>query len=263
MAQSATRLLLERADARIEVVNRGRADQGARSILDLAGCLEERPADRSNLFYAPDEGVTTTVVQEGGEPTRITAPLTIVVRPPRHADEDGADGNGAPDEAETIEALDATATFGRPPCLETVETAASPRVTLEQGRTTATGSRFFLDRDSDVGELDGPVSLERAAEGDGDPVGAEAERLRFDVGAGRSTLTGAVRVRSGERVSEADELELNEEEGVAILRGDPAVSRLGEDEVRGRRLAYDLETNDVVVEDGVSGRFVLPDEVAD
>jgi lipopolysaccharide export system protein LptA len=275
-AQTATRLLLERSDAAIEIVNEGRADEGARSILDLAGCVPGEDL-RSNLFYAPTGGVTARIDNQDGEPTVVEAPLVIVLRP--EADDEDADGaaagpadvaaddaeadaadDAAPRDDETLEALDATATFGRPPCLEEVTPAAEPRVGLRQGRSTATGTRFFLDRGADVADLDGPVTLVRTPEGDGPTVEATAEALRFDLDAGRSTLTGTVRVTAGERTSEADALELDEEAGVAILTGDPAVSRSGEDEVSGSRLLYDLETNDVVVEGAVSARFEIEGE---
>lgn len=267
-AQSATRLVLERSDATIEIVNAGRGDQGARSILDLAGCVEGE-AVRTNLFYAPVEGVTTRIddLNEEGqarESTIVEAPLVIVVRPERGdggdiaSDENASDDVASePSDDETLEALDATATFGRPPCLERVEPADPPTVLLRQGRTSVVGARFFLDRGSDVATMDGPVALTREPQSDGPPVEAEAESLRFDLASGGSTLTGGVRVTAGERVSEADELELDEEAGIAILRGDPAVSRVDQDEVRGRILIYDLETNDVVVEGGVAASFEI------
>lgn len=261
LAQTATRLLLERSDATILIVNAGRADEGARSILALGGCLDD-PSLESNLFYAPGGGVSARIQQDDGEPATVEAPLIIVVRPdgPPPDEERSADGGvdgGAPADQETIEALDATATFGRPPCLDTVETADPPRITLTQGRTTAVGGRFFLDRGADVGTMDGPVTLRREASGDGQPVDADADALAFDLAAGRSILTGNVEVRSGDRVSSADRLELDEEAGVAILSGTPAVSREGSDEVRGARLIYDLETNDVVAEGGVEATFEI------
>lgn len=258
LAQSATRLVLERSDATIEIVNAGRADQGARSILDLAGCVEGDDAS-TNLFYAPVEGVTTRIDDRGqegeaGEATIVEAPLVIVVRPARGS---SGEAGSEPRDDETLEALDATATFGRPPCLEELEPASPPTVLLRQGRTSVVGARFFLDRGSDVASMDGPVALTREPQGDGPPVEAEAESLRFDLESGGSTLTGNVRVTAGDRVSEADELELDEDAGIAILRGDPAVSRVGQDEVRGLVLIYDLETNDVVVEGGVSASFEI------
>jgi lipopolysaccharide export system protein LptA len=275
-AQTSTRLLLERAASTIEIVNEGRSDQGARSILDLAGCVPGEDV-RSNFFYAPEGGVTARIVgeNESAEPTVVEAPLVIVRRPEAADDgasDEGPSGEGAssegdadvetPADEESLEALDAEVRFGRPPCLEEVTTPAEPRVALRQGRSTATGSRFFLDRGTDAADLEGPVTLVRTPQGDGPTVEAEASSLRFDLDAGRSTLTGDVRVTAGDRTSEASALELDEEAGVAILTGDPAVSRLGEDEVRGSRLLYDLETNDVVVEGAVEATFEVEDAEA-
>ncbi len=273
LTQSATRLVLERSDATIEIVNAGRADQGARSILDLAGCVEGETSS-TNLFYSPVEGVTTRIDDRGqegteGEATTVEAPLVIVLRPERGSSGDVASDAmtsdqiaSAPRDDETLEALDATATFGRPPCLDELEPADPPTVLLRQGRTSVVGARFFLDRGSDVATMDGPVSLTREPQGDGPPVEAEAESLRFDLESGGSTLTGDVRVTAGDRISEADEVELDEDAGIAILRGDPAVSRVGQDEVRGLILIYDLETNDVVVEGGVSASFEIGGDTA-
>lgn len=257
-APSATRLLLERSDATIEIVNAGRADQGARSILSLGGCLDDATLE-SNLFYAPGGGVSARIEQDDGEPADVIAPLIVVVRPTdRGGDGDADDGDAGADE--TLEALDVTATFGRPPCLESTERADPPRVSLVQGRTSAVGARFFLDRETDVATMDGPVTLIRTPEGDGDPVDADASALEYDLSTGRASLTGDVEVRSGGRESTADRLELDEEAGVATLYGSPAVSREGEDVVRGDRLIYDLETNDVVVEGGVEATFELEGE---
>jgi len=64
-------------------------------------------------------------------------------------------------------------------------------------------------------------------------------------------------VTSGERVSEADRLELDEAAGVALLTGSPAVSRRGGDEVRGNALRYDLETDEVVATGAVSATFEI------
>lgn len=259
-APSATRLLLERSDATIEIVNAGRADEGARSILSLAGCLDDASLE-SNLFYAPGGGVSARIEQQDGEPADVAAPLIVVVRPGAAEDEAGGEADGGEaDDDETLEALDVTATFGRPPCLASTEPADPARVTLEQGRTTATGARFFLDRQTDVATMDGPVTLRRTPQGEGDPVDADATALEYNLSTGRASLTGDVEVRSGGRVSSADRLELDEEAGVATLYGSPAVSREGEDVVRGERLIYDLETNDVVVEGGVEATFELEGE---
>ena len=50
---------------------------------------------------------------------------------------------------------------------------------------------------------------------------------------------------------------LDEEAGFAVLRGSPARSRDEEGEVTGSVIEYDLDTNDVVVTEGVEGTFTL------
>ena len=246
--QSDTRLTLERSESTIEIVNAGRASDGARSILDLGGCVPEDPEALTSLFYAPASAVTATIRQEDGSEAVVRAPLVRLVRP--------ADGN----EEEVLEALDATVTFGRPPCLNEVSEAEAPEVVLTQGRTRALGSVFRLDAASDVATLSGPIDLLRRPEGDGLPVNATSDALEHDLASGRSTLTGDVQAVQGERVSQADRLELNEAASEAILTGDPAVSTVGADEVRGAVLRYDLDRNDLVAEGGVTGVFDVATE---
>lgn len=242
-------MTLQRSDATLTIVNEGRAADGARSVLNLAGCVPDEPLVTS-LFYAPEAGVTTRIQSsESDSVSLVRAPLVIVTRP-----EEGGD------EQETLEARDATTEFGRPPCLENTEAADPPEVSLEQGRTTVTGARFFLDREDDVASMDGPVTLNRAGEDDAPPLEADADGMDFDLDTDRTTLTGNVEVRSEDRVSRSDTLELDEPAGVAVLRGDPATSTQDGDEVQGSTLIYDLETNDVVVEGGVSGSFQLEEE---
>lgn len=244
-AQTASSITIQRDDSTIVLTNYGTGEQGARSILRNSFCEEGVEA---TYFYGPPDQVELII----DEDTRLVSSLAIV----RQAG--GRDGNGEQDREgqETIELLDATATFsGRPTCLEEYEAADPANVLLEQGRTTVVGSRFFLDRDTDVALMDGPVELVRAAEGDSDELTATSESLSYHLETNRSTLTGGVRVESGDRVSRAETLELDEEAGLATLTGSPAVSRQGEDEIQGETLLYYLDSNDVVVTGGVSGQL--------
>lgn len=247
-AQSDTRLTLERSESTIEIVNLGRASEGARSILDVRGCQPDAPEALTSLFYAPTSAVTATLRQNDGSETVVSAPLVRLVRPP-----DGED-------QEVLEAIDAEVTFGRPPCLDEVVEPAVPEVVLTQGRTRALGSTFRLDAASDVATLLGPIDLLRQPDADGLPVNATSDALEHDLETGRSTLTGDVTALQGDRVSRADRLELNEAAGEAELTGEPAVSTVGEDEVRGRVLRYDLNRNDLVAEGGVTGVFEVRSE---
>ena len=256
-AQTATRLELDRNDARIEIVNAGLAAEGARSILDLSGCQAD-PSISTFYFVAPNARVTMTIDPADASRTVVESRFVTVLRPEADTSAEGDDGDD-----ETIVAQDATATFGRPPCAERITEADPPVVRLVQGRTEAVGRSFRLDGGEDVATLDGPIRLTRSAERDAAEVRATADLLRFDVDAGRSTLVGNVVVESDDRVSRAETLELDEDAGIAVLIGSPAVSRRGADEVSGDRLIYDLETNDVVIEGGVAGTIEIGSDAGD
>lgn len=273
LAQGLPTVTVERSDRSIVVEQRTTGAEGARTVLANRNCEE---GVLTNLFFGPVPGYVVTRF----DATELTSQLAIV-RVPRPAT-DGGDAVAAPDEAaavspeetadvapdtaaddvanepaadETIELLGGTATFDRPGCLEAVDPRGARAVELLQGRTTVRGARFFLDRGTDVATMDGPVALTRRAEGGGPALEATADALEFDVSDERATLTGAVTITSGDRVSTAGRLELDEVAGVAILTGSPAVSRRGPDEVRGDVLRYDLETDDVVVVGNVSASF--------
>jgi lipopolysaccharide export system protein LptA len=89
--------------------------------------------------------------------------------------------------------------------------------------------------------------------GDSEGLAATAAALEYDLDTERSTLTGGVRVVAGDRVSEAETLELDEEAGLATLTGNPARSQKGEDRIEGDTLLYYLDSNDVVVIGAVKG----------
>lgn len=145
-------------------------------------------------------------------------------------------------------------------CPEAITPSELPEVTLSQGRTTITGTRFRYDNATGIGTMAGPVNLSRLAEGDSPALTARADRLEFDVDADTTVLRGNVRVESEDRFSEAETLELDEAAGVAVLRGEPARSRQGGDTVEGRVIIYDINTNDVVVREGARATFRLDRE---
>ncbi|MDF1523856.1 MAG: LptA/OstA family protein [Trueperaceae bacterium] len=244
LAQGLPTVTVERSDRTIVVEQRTTGVEGARTVLANRNC---EPGVLTNLFFGPVPGFVTTRFDE----TELVSQLAIVRVPQPAADDDPA----ATDDQETIELLGGTATFDRPGCLEALAPEGARPVELRQGRTTITGARFFLDRGTDLATMDGPVTLERRAQGDGPTLEATADALTFDVADERATLTGSVVITSGERVSQADRLELDDAAGVAVLTGAPAVSRRGNDEVRGSTLRYDLETDDVVVIGSVSASF--------
>ena len=142
-------------------------------------------------------------------------------------------------------------------CPKNLKRGGDPKVTIEEGRTTVEGGPLVYENDSGVGEMTGPVDLSRSAEGDSPALTASSARFSFNVDDDIQTLQGNVKVESDGRVSEADILELDEEAGFAVLRGNPARSRNDEGEVMGEVIEYDLDSNDVVVTQEVKGTFTL------
>lgn len=274
-AQTATTFTLKRDDTELVITNRALASEGARSIGNNRNCEE---GVRLTVVYGPAPGRVETQVED----SLLTSHLAII-RTPEGAEE----GEGQ----ETLELRDATVTFDRPGCPQEIVDAEAPQVNLVQGRTTVTGTRFFLEREEDVGVLDGPVRLVRAAQGadsrgstasgaadaadgsdaadasdgagasdgvapaSGADLVAEADAMRFAIGEQRATLSGNVRVTSDERVTSGDTLELDEEAGTAVLTGAPARSTKGNDVIEGNRLLYYLDTDDVVVLGNVQGEL--------
>ena len=236
---TATTVTVERGERLITVVQRALAVDGARSILNNPNC---EAGVRTNLFFGPPPGFVETTI----DASRLTSAIALVRVP---------DG----DDDETIELLPGRAVIDRPGCLEAVEASddVDALVTLEQGRTTVTGARFFLEQDTDVARMDGPVALARSSEDGTVTLEASAGTLLLDVKTEVATLEGDVVVTSDDRVSRADRLELDEVAGVALLTGDPAVSTRGDEKVRGRTLRYDLETDDVVAIGAVGATFEI------
>lgn len=234
-AGTATTVTVERGERVITVVQRALAADGARSILNNPNCED---GVRTNLFYGPPPGVVETTI----DTARLTSAIAIVRVP-----------NG--DEDETIELLPGRASIDRPGCLEAVEAVDDGEVVLEQGRTTVVGVRFWLEQDTDLAIMDGPVTLSRSSDDGAVTLEASARTLLLDVSTEVATLEGEVVVTSDDRVSRAERLELDEVAGIALLTGDPAVSVRGADEVSGRTLRYDLETDEVVAIGGVGARF--------
>lgn len=240
-AQTPTILEIDREDATLVITNRGRSTEGARTLLNRRNCED---GVLMSIFYGPPDQVEMVIDGE----TRLRSSLVIIREP-----EDGSSDDSGGDQ-QTVEMIDGEAAFSdRPACLDTFTEAEQPLVRLEQGRTEISASRFFLDREADVADLDGPIALDRAPEGEASPLHATSESMSFNLRTERSTLTGEVRVESGDRVSEADALELDEEAGLATMTGSPARSIQGEDRIAGDTLLYYLDSNDVIVTGGVTG----------
>jgi len=243
LAQGLPTVTVTRAERTIVVAQRATGAEGARTVLANRNC---EPGFLTNVFFGPVAGYVETRFDE----TLLLSQIAVVRVPAGGSEDD-----------ETVELLGGLAVFDRPGCLVEVDDAEARTVELRQGRTTIEGTRFFLDRGTDVATFEGPIALTRAP-ADGDrrpPLAASAESMTFDVDRERATLIGDVVVVSGERTSTAEELDLDETAGVAILTGSPAVSRRGADEVRGRTLRYDLETDEVVATGSVFATFEFDD----
>ncbi len=242
LAQTVTTFTLQREDTELVVSNRALAADGARSIGNNVNCEDDV---RMTIVYGPAPGHVETRVEDA----TLTSSLALI-RSPRDNEEDF-------EEQESLELLDAAVTFNRPGCPEEVTPTDAPRVTLSQGRTNVDGTRFFLDRGENVGQMDGPIRLTRAGEDGATALEASADSMEFEVGQQRATLSGGVIVTSDERTTTGDSLELDEEAGTAILRGEPARSTKGNDALEGRVLLYYLDSDDVVVIGNVSGSIEL------
>lgn len=238
-AQTSTTFTILRDDAELVVTNLALAAAGARTIGNNANCAD---GQRTTIVYGPQPGHVETRVED----TLLTSQLAVITTPA---------GAQASSGEETLELSADTVTFSRPGCIEERTPAPEPGVTLAQGRTTVVGTRFFLDRGTDLGEMTGPISLERAAAEGEQPLRATAASMQFAVGKQRATLVGNVQVVADDRTTTGDRLELDEDSGTAVLTGNPARSVQGNDVLTGKRLLYYLDSNDVVVIGNVSGEL--------
>lgn len=212
--------------------------EGGLFVNNGQGCGEE--GTYFSTVYAPAPKVVEVTVND----TLITANIVLREQPSGNQDEATLNMVGGKLEFDFD-------TF----CPADIQPNDTPSVTIYQDRTTIDGSRFLYDNSTGLGTLEGPVTLERIAKEDSPALTATSESLEFNVDEDVTTLIGNVQVVSEDRVSEAESLVYNEEAGIAILYGDPARSRMGEDVVEGSIIKYDLDSNDVVVTENVSATF--------
>ena len=234
---------LQRDDRTITVQQTARDGEGGISITRGGDCREEQDI---SFYYAPDPKRLDTRVNN----TRIRSNVVLRSQPK----EGGAE---AQDRAVldffggSLELNDETG------CPRNVKRKARQQVVITEGRTTVNGSSLVYQNATGVGDMAGPVELSRRASGDSPALSASSSRLSFNVDDDIQTLRGNVQVESEGRTSEADVLELDEEAGFAVLRGNPARSRDEDGEVAGQIIEYDLDSNDVVVRQGVEATFEI------
>jgi lipopolysaccharide export system protein LptA len=142
-------------------------------------------------------------------------------------------------------------------CLPVVKPDPKPgTVFVEQGKTKLTGSRLDYSQETGIAIIAGPIIFERPQKND--KLTGTSEKITVDVDGEKTFLEGNVVLKSKCRNSSATKVEYNDKRNLAILFGKPAVSiqtdasgkQIGE--VRGERIEYNLETNDVVVTFGTA-----------
>jgi lipopolysaccharide export system protein LptA len=234
---------LRRDDRTITVQQTARDDEGGISITRGGDCRRDQDI---SFYYAPNPKRIDTRVNN----TRIRSNVVLRSQPK----EGGAE---AQDRAVldffggSLELNDETG------CPRNVRRNAQQRVVITEGRTTVNGASLVYQNATGVGDMAGPVELSRRAAGDSPALTASSSRLSFNVDDDIQTLRGNVQIESEGRTSEADVLELDEEAGFAVLRGNPARSRDEDGEVAGQIIEYDLDSNDVVVRQGVEATFEI------
>ncbi len=236
-------ITIKRKDRTIKVFQYAPADKGAVSRLNIPDCEKDL---KYNVFFAPDPfPFVETLVNE----TTITSRIAIHRQPPK---EQGG-GNKAKLElfGGSLEMNEETR------CPENIKRSEEADVTLTQGRTTILGKTFIYDNDKGLGNMEGPVTLDRIAEGESPALKANSDKLEFNVDTDQKILTGNVKIESEDRVSEAERLEYDEKNSIAVLYGNPAKSTKGEDTLEGSIIIYYLDKNDVVIKGNIQGTVTV------
>jgi lipopolysaccharide export system protein LptA len=255
---------VERGEREIVVTQGAIGTEGARTVLANRNC---EAGILSNIFFGPRPEYVLTQIDD----TELISQIAVVRIPEKPSSEvanegsgEGGSTSGEGGDEETIELYGGALRFDRPGCIEQWLAsgdagAGAVPVVLLQGRTRVEGGRFFLDRGTDIALMDGPISLVREPEegSTAEPLRATSRSMTYDLTSEASTLLGDVVVTSGERVTTAERLELDEEASLALLFGSPALSRRGDDEVRGNTLRYDLDTDEVVAVGSISASLTV------
>jgi lipopolysaccharide export system protein LptA len=236
-------ITIKRKDRTIKVLQYAPADKGAISRLSIPGCEKDL---KLNVFYAPESyPFVETLVNE----TIITSRIAIHRQPPKE--------QGGGDKAK-LELFGGTLTTDEEThCPDKVVRTEQTDVTLKQSRTTITGKTFNYDNYKGLGNMEGPVSLDRIAEGESPALTAKSDSLDFNVDTDQKILTGNVTIESQDRISEADKLEYDEKNSIAVLYGNPAKSTKGEDVLQGNVIVYYLDSNDVVLKGDIQGTVTV------
>lgn len=252
-------LTIKRKDRDIVVKQTAPGNEGGKTFLGVDKCDDSKADWISSTFFAPEPFLVETQVNEATLTSRIAASN----QPPNVKDDEGKTVERGGDKA-ILELYGGTLEFieergdEKRGCPINIKRSEEVDVTLKEGRTTIKGVSFTYRNDKGIGNMKGPITLDRVAEGDSPALNATSDALETNVDEDKTFLTGNVKVNSEDRVSEATTLEYNEEDGIAILLGDrekniPAKSTKGSDVLQGYTIIYYLDTNDVVVQGDVQG----------
>jgi lipopolysaccharide export system protein LptA len=227
------------------------SEEGGEFRLNVPECEKEL---RLSTIYAPEPYIVETQVNEA----LITSQIALSRRPPNKENAEGEIIERGSDK-EKLELVGGTLKVNQETlCPEAIKRTETADVTLKEGRTTILGANFLYDNNKGIGNMKGPITLDRIAEGDSPTLNATSDTLEINVDDDKTFLEGNVKVTSEDRVSEAATLEYNEDDSIAILRGDPeknilAKSTKGSDTLQGDVIIYYLDTNDVVVQGNLQG----------
>jgi len=235
VAQTASQISIKRDDTDITITNFGKGSDGAKTILNNKNCKE---GFVTNIIYAA-AGIVQTITDK----TTLKSQIVLIEKPRGEKKK----------EQETLELFGGKIEFNRPRCPEKVERNDSAGVNLEQGKTIVDGVNFFLDRESNVGIMKGPIKLERNSENQADKLTATADLLEVNMDTDAIDLKGNVRIISDGRESRADRLEYDDENAIAILYGNPAISKKDNDVLKAKTIIYYLDSNDVLAKGDISG----------
>jgi LptA/(LptD N-terminal domain) LPS transport protein len=252
-------LTIRRKDRDIIVKQTAPGNEGGKTFLNVNECDDKNTETISSTFFAPEPYLVETQVNEATLTSRIAASR----QPPNVRNEAGDVIERGGDRAilelygGTLEFIEERGNDQRG-CPINIERSEQEDVTLKEGRTTVEGVNFIYNNNTGIGNMKGPITLDRIAEGDSPALNATSDTMEVNVDDDKTFLEGNVRVTSEDRVSEATTLEYNEEQGIAILRGDreegiKAKSTKGSDVLEGYEVIYYLDANDVVVLGGVQG----------
>jgi lipopolysaccharide export system protein LptA len=252
-------LTIKRKDRDIIVAQKAPGNEGGKTFLNVNECDDANKDAIFSTFFAPEPYLVETQVNEAILTSRIAASK----QPPNKKDEEGNTIERGGDKA-ILELYGGTLEFieergnDKRGCPINIKRSDQTDVTLKQGRTTVNGVNFIYQNDKGIGNMKGPITLDRVAKGDSPALNATSDTMEVNVDDDKTFLEGNVKVNSEDRVSEATTLEYNEEDGIAILLGDrekniPAKSTKGSDVLQGYTIIYYLDTNDVVVQGDVQG----------